>query len=182
MNTAKLILKKINYSLLFLLFCFLLQSCCNTSTETLTEQNNYIGDWRCVKRIIPYSAVLKIDSSYSYTYTGGACLSSFESKGNWTLKDDTLILNSFEPEECCYLREFGVNCVIADLENSTIPKQKTSIEDCQPSNGGDYEYIIFTNEKFIIKDSLLTHIQNPNNICPDIKDNFTKINSNPQNN
>ena len=181
MNTAKLILKKINYSLLFLLFCFLLQSCCNTSTETLTEQNNYIGDWRCVKRVFPYNAVLKIDSSYCYTYTGGFCTSWFESKGNWALKDDTLILNSFEPEECCYLREFGVNWVIVDSESLTIPKPKTSIEDCQPSNR-DYEYIIFTNEKFIIKDSVLTHIKNPNNFCHDIKDNFTKINSNPQSN
>jgi len=181
MNTAKLIFKKTNYSLLFLLFCFLLQSCCNTGTETQTEQNNYIGDWRCVKRAYPYNAVLKIDSSYSYTYTGGFCTSWFESKGDWTIKDDTLILNSFEPEECYYLREFGVNWVIVDLESSTIPKQKTSIEDCKPSIR-DYEYIIFTNEKFIIKDSLLTHIQNPNNCCLETKDNFTKINSNPQNN
>jgi hypothetical protein len=149
----------------------------NNHTDLI--KNNFLGVWKSVERIYPYRATLVIDSSYKFAFVGGACVLHFESQGKWKLNGDTLILDSFYPEKCCYIREFGVNCTvitiidsISETNDSTSFELKTSIKDCIP----DYidEYILFENEKFLIEDSVLTHIQKSKALCPEIKDNFTK--------
>jgi len=158
--------------ILFLGLIFSFIYCQNFEEEVILEEqikeNPYLGIWHSVERVIPFGAYLKIDSNYNFTYSGGACVARFFSKGSWTITDDTLFLNSFEPEECYYLSEFGINCRSFDDDYQPT----TSIKGCKPSD--IKEYVIFNQEKFIIKDSILTHIQKPNNLCPEIKDNFNK--------
>ena len=163
-------------------------SSCGRSNKT-AETDNYIeviidnpflGKWYSVERIIPFSATLDIDSNYNFIYEGGACEARFLSKGYWVLNGDTLVLNSFEPEDCYYISEFGKNHIVIPID--TFPyfafEVRTSIEDCIPIDY--YEYIVFTNEKFIIEDSVLTHIRRkPNLMWPEIKDNFTRNRARP---
>ncbi len=159
---------------------FILQSCCNTANENESiyanlniNNNDFIGEWYSVKRTYPFGAILKIDSNFIFTYEGGACVSRFGSNGYWVLDDDTLILNSNKSENCYYLSNFGVNCLTIKTNDSTISTRETSIKGCIPEFPN--EYVIFDNEKFIIKDSVLTHIQKLKNLCSDIKDDFTRI-------
>ena len=158
----------------------LLQSCCNHKNESKNTHTNlnmihneFLGEWYSVERMQPFGAVLNIDSTYNFTYEGGACVLRFGSKGQWILQNDTLILNSIESEECYYTGNFGEDCVIIDIDDLSIPKKRaTSIEGCTPELL--YEYIIFDNEKFIIKDSVLIHIQKPIYQCADAMNNFTR--------
>ncbi|MCL1942985.1 MAG: hypothetical protein FWF54_05490 [Candidatus Azobacteroides sp.] len=170
----KRLLKVTGYSFLcfFMLVPFFF--CChNSDKKTIgydkSNENKYkyTGEWISVERPIPYHAVLKIDSSFNFTYEGGACLLAFSSKGNWTLNSDTLILTSFKPTECCYISDFGVNCFAFD------PAKPDSIKDCIPEKIY-YLYIILNREKFLIKDSILIHMRKTDNICPEIKDDFIK--------
>jgi len=170
-------MKSINYIILLGFLSLFLQSCWNTHQKENTNDdlinNEFLGEWYSVERIIPFGAVLTIDTDYSFIYEGGACLSSFGSKGNWTLNNDTLILNSIEPEECYYISDFGGNCILITIDDTTSFKREISIKDCVPDNI-DYDYIIFKNEKFIIKDSVLTYITQPDTIC-NIKNDFIRI-------
>ena len=165
------------HEILFLVLVFSFICCQNTDNETIPEEevkeNPYLGEWYAVKRIIPFGAILKIDSNNIFTYEGGACLHHFNSQGSWTLSDDTLILNSFEPDGCRYLDTFGINCIIVNVSD-TLHKYSVpvSIEGCKPDI---YEnYVIFNQEKLVIEDSILIHIQKPNNSCPIEKDKFTR--------
>lgn len=150
----------------------------NTQTPANKEPDNtpYPGEWHSVKKSYPFSATLKIDSNYNFTYDGGACALRFGSNGNWNLSGDTLILNSLWPEECCYVNDFSMHCAIVDVNSSTAFKITTSTPGCTPQK--IYEYILFKNEKFLIKDSTLIHIQYTNNQYPDTKNDFIRVNSN----
>ena len=155
---------------LFILLLFLIQSCCNTSTHSVIQSaiqnNNYLGEWYSVERITPFGATLRIDSNYTFNYEGGACVMHFGSKGIWRLNEDTLILNSIEPEECYYLFEFNPVCF--DLTDSFIYlKTRTTKEGLPPIN---YEYVLFKDVKFLIIDSVLTHIP----LCPQVKNDFIR--------
>ena len=172
-------MKHIHHIVLLGVLFFLLQSC-NTANKDKSipndlniSNNEFFGEWYSVKRMIPFEAVLKIDSNYIFTYEGVTCISNFGSNGYWIINDDTLILNSIKPKSCYYLDNFGVNCLMTNINDSTMSKKVTLIKDCIPKEI-DYRYILFENEKFIIKDNALMHIQKPNNFCPDIKDDFTR--------
>ena len=166
------------HKFLFLVLAFSFIACQSIDKEMITEEevkeNPYLGEWYSVERIIPFGAVLKIDTNNSFTYEGGACLYHFNSKGGWTLSGDTLILNSFEPEECCYLNEFGLvgGIIILDSNGVNIHSRPISIKGCEPID--TKEYIIFNHEKLVIEDSVLTHIQKPDNMYISDKNNFTR--------
>jgi len=160
----------------------LLQNCSNTINQDKgildslsVRSNEFLGEWYSVDRATPYDAVLKIDSNNSFAYEGAACVSRFFSNGHWILNGDTLILNSVIPQRCYYLDKFGVGCKIAKIGEPFEPLA-TSIRGCVPST--DSVFNIFENEKFVIKDSVLMHIPKPNNLCPDVKDDFTRIKHN----
>ena len=163
------------FSFLVYIVCGCGQSSTNTKKDNITElridDNKFLGKWHSVKRPYPYGATIEICSNYNFIYIGGACDSRFGSKGDWLLNGDTLILNSFEPEECYFISEFGVNCIIV-TEDFIPPELKTSIRGCKPDT--DYDYRCFINEKFIIEDSVLIHIRKTIALCPEITDNFIK--------
>jgi hypothetical protein len=149
---------------------FLSFSCCKKVIgEKEIKGKEYFGEWYSVETETPFAAILSIDTNYIFSYDGGACLSSFTSKGNWTLNKDTLILNSFEPEECYYIEEFGEDCVTVKI-NDTVSYSRTN---CPNPATGNY-YTFFENEKFLIIDSVLVHIRESKENCPEIKDNFTR--------
>ena len=154
------------------------QSNTGAKKDNHTDNDNmFLGKWHSVERIAPFGATLEIDSNNNFIYAGGACDSRFGSKGDWLLNGDTLILNSFYPKDCYYIFEFGVGRNMPPLNdefgNPLGYEPITSIEDCKPNT--DSTYYFFINEKFIIKDSVLTHIQKPD-AFPHTKekDNFTR--------
>ena len=140
---------------------------CDAENQTeLTDANNeFIGAWHSVdNRVYPFGAILIIDENHTFFYDGGACLWHFLSEGSWTLNGDTLILNSFEPEECFYIRRFADYCIIfVKVNDSYVVKREKTSEDCVPNRV--FDYIRFANERFVIKDGMLTHIPNPNALC-----------------
>lgn len=96
---------------------------------------------------------LTINSNNTFEFNRSACVSHSISKGKWKISNDTLVLNSFEPKGCYYIESFILKPppppkdTIAN-DNYNIEKTK---KDCTPNIG----YVIFRNEKFYIKDSLL---------------------------
>jgi len=144
----------------------------------LTDTNNeFIGVWESVgiPYFIEFQAHLTIYSNHYFVFDGGACMSSFASWGSWMLNGDTIILNSFEPEECFYIWDFGINCTPVD---DAIRFQKT-YENCEmKSLYFDFTFFRFTNERFVIKDSILTHIPRFDISCTDMRDIFFKITNN----
>jgi hypothetical protein len=171
--------KTFYFILLGVLFLFL-QSCCNNEKRSKNiyndldlNNNKFLGEWYSVEREQPFGAVLTINSNYNFTYVGGACVLHFDAKGQWVLQNDTLILNSTDPEKCYYIINFDDDCVEIDPKDLTTSKSwGTSIEGCTPESPD--AYVIFENEKFIIRDSVLMHIQKPNKLCPEIKNDFTR--------
>ena len=163
--------KKIS-NFLFVLSFIIIQSCCNISTQSdmRSENNQYIGEWYSVYKGIPFSATLVIDSNYTFNYEGGACVIRFGSEGYWACNGDTLLLNSYEPEECYYLFEFDAVCMEFDINDSTTYlKPQFTKEGCTPENQW-YEYVKFKNVKFLIIDSVLTHIP----LCLEVENEFTR--------
>lgn len=162
----------------------ILASCGNIDKKTIPDdelkENQYIGEWQTIEGKYIFEAALKIDSNHNFTYEGGACLLHFSSEGSWIIIDDTLIINSFDCEECRYLSKFSeIGEIVVIIENETSIKishpKSTSIEDCEPAYP-DEEYVIFNQEKFLIKDSVLTYIQKTDNSCRinDEKNNFIR--------
>ena len=166
-------MKKINYIILLGVLFLLLQNCCNNKNESKSIHNNLkmsdnksLGEWYSVDNRCPFEAVLTIDSNYNFTYAGGGCVWRLHSKGRWIINEDTLILNSADPEECYYIGNFSDFGKIITLDDTL--KVVTSIAGCTPKLPD--EYIIFDNEKFIIKDSALIYTQNP----IEVRTNFTR--------
>ncbi|MBE0393373.1 hypothetical protein [Flavobacterium sp. PL002] len=113
---------------------------------------------------------LTIKSNNTFEYSRSACVSHSISKGKWKINNDTLVLNSFEPKGCYYIESFILKP--PPPPKDTIAKDnykiKEIIKDCIPNIG----YIIFTNEKFYIKDSLLV-----SKSFPYLYDGSTKLNN-----
>lgn len=157
---------------------FILSSCIskNKTAESSEEHfEKYFGVWHSTDRHYEYSADLKIDSINNFIYEGGACASSFLSKGSWKLNGDTIILNSFQPEECYYVNDFGIKYIVAPpiIGDTTKHEMRTSIKGCEPKLYSTY--ILFNNEKFIIKNDTLVHIAHTKTLFSDIiKEDFIK--------
>lgn len=158
---------------------FIISSCIskNNIAESSEEQfDKYLGIWHTTFRHYEYSADLKIDSMNNFIYEGGACESSFLSKGSWKLNGDTIILNSFQPEECYYVNDFGIKYIVAPpiIGDTTKHELRTSIKGCEPDLVYT-TYILFNNERFIIKNDTLIHITHTKTHSSDIiKEDFIK--------
>lgn len=157
---------------------FILSSCIskNKTAESSEEHfEKYFGVWHSTDRHYEYSADLKIDSINNFIYEGGACASSFLSKGSWKLNGDTIILNSFQPEECYYVNDFGIKYIVAPpiIGDTTKHEMRTSIKGFEPKLHSIY--ILFNNGKFIIKNDTLVHIAHTKTLFSDIiKEDFIK--------
>lgn len=158
---------------------FILTSCIskNSVDKSSEEQfDKYLGVWHNTFRHYEYSADLKIDSMNNFIYEGGACASSFLSKGSWKLNGDTIVLNSFQPKECYYVLDFGIKYIVEPpiIGDTTIHELRTSIKGCEPDLYY-ITYILFNDERFIIKNDTLIHIAHTKTPSSDIiKEDFIK--------
>ena len=127
-----------------------------------------LGDWKSVKRMIPYSAELSINDDNTFNYNYGAGMLRGFSIGQWTLTDSILTLTSFPADTCLYLREYGIDCLTA--EQIEKHKPKTTIEDCTPENTG--EYVLFQEVRFQLIGDTLKNIFTEEKLCPEIRNDF----------
>lgn len=132
----------------------------------------FLGLWQVVPWDIPYGALITVDSNHTFTYIGGGCLWHFGSSGTWRMHCDTLFLTSRDTTACLHARPFGLNCF--PLNSSEGYFKGRTIKDCEPE-GGFFEYIIFSNERFLLNNDTLFHIRRTENPCPQAKDNFYRV-------
>jgi len=150
---------------ILILFSFLSFIACKNSNEQEIRKK-YIAEWKSTKKPIPYSATLKINKDNTFDFDSGACMSSSRSKGHWRLENDTIILNSFKPKDCCLLMVFGGNCEKYGKIGENYMFKK-SFENCDLETENSYD--VFENTKFYIKNEILVFKKNKINDCKDLE-------------
>ena len=126
----------------------------------------YIAEWKSTKKPVPYTATLKINNDNTFDFNSGACMSSTTSKGKWRIENDTIILNSFKPRNCCFLIVFGGNCEKYGKAGENHMFRK-SFEDCDMKIEDMYD--VFENTKFFIKNEKLIFKKSKINDCEDLE-------------
>jgi hypothetical protein len=127
---------------IFIICFFSGLSACRKETQNVILPNPFERKWYSI------NGHLQIDSTNTFEYIRYACMSQTISKGTWKIVNDTLILNSFAPKGCYFIEDFKIEPPKDTL--NMIPNVKTE-KDCEANTG----YVIFKNEKFYIKDTLL---------------------------
>lgn len=149
----------------FLILIFILAlSSCKKDIPKIDESSKFVKVWFDTVRSYPFTAKLTINKNKTFEYRGGACTSSFGSKGIWKIENDTIILNSIKPKECMYKIDFGLIC-----EKPSGDDYKT-IKGCDPKSENTYEN--FENEKFYFRNDTLIHKNDENDKianCPKLK-------------
>lgn len=146
--------------------------------NNILNKNQFVGQWKSLKRPFPFSSVLTINDDSTFYYNFGACTSSGFSNGKWVIKTDTIILTSFEVDACLYIEtHFETECLpVIDIEeNEDLEDQVTISDKCQPEF---FEYyVIFNEERLIIENNKLKHIPKNPDSCPENvkKQEFRKI-------
>lgn len=141
-----------------ILFIILLASCNKfKEKEQLNENQNskFVKTWFDTIRGIPFTEKLEIKQNKTFKLIGGACTAAWWSEGSWYLKNDTIILKSFKPKKCIYLREYGSMC--RTIEEIIKNGREVSVKDCIP--GSDDDYAMLVNEKFYIRNDTLVHVK-----------------------
>lgn len=136
--------------------------------EQTDNADLFLGDWKSVKRDIPYSAELTINKDNTFNFFYGACLFRGFSIGQWTLSDSILTLNSFPADTCLFLRVFGIDCIAVDQIEEFKPKP--TIEDCIPENTS--EYVLFQGVEFQLIGDTLKHIFTEEKLYPEIRNDY----------
>lgn len=150
---------------ILILLSFLSFIACKNSTEN-EIRNKYIAEWKSTKKPIPYSGTLKINNDNTFDFNSGACMSRSYSKGKWRIENDTIILNSFEPKNCCFLIVFGGNCEKYGKTGENYMFKK-SFKDCDLQTEDLYD--VFENTKFYIKNETLVFKKSKINDCEDLE-------------
>lgn len=122
---------------------------CSTDTKNKFEKSeDFIRDWSVIR--YPYSkAILSLSENHEFKYHETGHLSEIYSEGIWKLDNDTLTLNSLQPNECLYLDDFSLT------KGQTIDDIQTTFKNCNPKPDSKF-FIEFNNSKFIVtKDSLI---------------------------
>lgn len=111
---------------------------------------------------------LKINNNKTFEFERFSSISSSISRGKWEVVNDTLILNSFQTNQCYFYENFKL---VPLRKNDKYILIKTK-KDCQPNQG----YVKFKNEKFYLKDSILIYKTEINNENPKLNTiyNFTR--------
>ena len=150
---------------ILILSSFLSFIACKNSTEN-EIRNKYIAEWKSTKKPIPYTATLKINNDNTFDFFSGACMSRSNSKGKWRIENDTIILNSFKPKNCCFLIVFGGNCEKYGKIGENYMFKK-SFKDCDIKTEDLYD--VFENTKFYIKNEKLVFKKSKINDCEDLE-------------
>ena len=127
---------------------------CKKHEPKIEENAKFVKVWFDTVKSTPFTAKLIIKKDSTFEYTGGACTSSFGSKGIWRIENDTLILNSIYPKECMWKHDFGLIC-----EKLASDDYKT-IKGCDPKDERAYEH--FENDKFYFRNDTLIHKNDEN--------------------
>jgi hypothetical protein len=135
--------------------------------------NPFIGNWESLERVYPYKSYLIIDTDSTFYFEYGACLASGFSNGKWTMNDSIIKLNSDKIDSCMYLSHFGQDCIVIDENDTSEFIVEKTISDCNPKSGEDY--IEFFNEEFYIDNDTLKHIVKKSKLCPEIRNDFSRI-------
>lgn len=152
---------------LLLLFVVLtIFSSCKKELQKEIENPKFVRTWHDTVQGMPFRAKLSINANKTFEYLSGACQSSSESNGTWKIKNDTIILKSIKPKGCHFQNRFGVYCI--PKNDKIFFENIKTIKDCEPS-GSEPEYEIFENEKFIIQNDTLIHINQAKNDCGKIR-------------
>lgn len=152
-------------------------------TDLLSQQavkvldpKKVIGEWVSTKRVIPYRAILKINSDLSFNYEFGSCQTHGISNGKWFIKDNYIVLNSNNPDLTLYLVPFDYRgIVIVDSNGKTLNGMKNDFPINQPNAlSSDDQFVEFKNEKLYIKNDTLFHVSKFKNLDPRKRNMFTK--------
>lgn len=142
------------------IFSFLLFICLISCKKEEVPVNKFIGNWYDTEYVVPNLSIIKIKEDSTFSYTSGACTWRGFSKGKWKMIGDSIELNSIK-SDTCYRMFPLLNC--APFEKRA--KDLVTIPNCKPDD--DNDFLIFSKEKFYIKnDSLILKIKSSSK-CPD---------------
>ncbi len=144
---------------------------CKKEEAKVIKKSEFVKTWFDTVRMTPYMSKLKINENKTFNYDGGACTSSFHSKGTWRIEKDTLILNSYQINKCYWKENFGLLCFTRE-EIDSMRKDNKTIKDCEPTR--EESYVIFQNERFYLKNDTLIHTKKNKN-CPKLRIAFSSI-------
>jgi hypothetical protein len=156
---------KISFALLF--FLTLLTSC---KKEVSSENQIFVRTWFDTIQGMPFKAKLIIKADKTFEYSSATCQSRSKSNGNWEIKNDTISLKSIKPKGCLHQNRFGDFCI--KTGDTRFFENNKTLKDCEPS-GREPSYEIFENEKFIIKNDTLIHINQVKNECGPMRIGFS---------
>ena len=137
---------------LVLLSIFLIN--CKQNSQNFEKKEDFIRDWKVIR--YPYSnATLYLSANHTFKYEETGHLSEIYSEGIWKMNNDTLILNSLQPNECLYIDDFSLT------KGETIDDMQTTLKNCEPKPNSKF-FTEFNNSKFTVtKDSLIYLNLNP---------------------
>ncbi|TDX84511.1 hypothetical protein [Epilithonimonas xixisoli] len=141
-------MKKILPFFIFFILFTTFFNCSKSADNKLKKDKDFVRDWKVLR--YPYSnAVLSLFGNNEFKYSETGHTSELYSEGLWSMKNDTLILNSLRPNECLYIDDFSLN------EKETFESMKTTLKNCNPKPNSKF-FTEFNNSKFIVKtDSLI---------------------------
>jgi len=74
-----------------------------------------------------------------------------------------------------YLSYFGQDCIVIDENSTSEYLFEKTIPDCSNPEYEEKYYIKFTNEEFYIDNDTLKHIVKKTKLCPEIRNDFSRI-------
>lgn len=151
------------FKLLSILAIVIFISCKNDKPK-INRNSKFVKSWFDTVRTTPFASELIINANNTFDYRGGACTSSFESKGIWKIEKDILILNSFKTKKCIWKNNFGLVCSKEDFDK--ISEENRSLNNCKLDS--EKSYVVFNNEKFKLRNDTLIHIA-VNKNCPKLR-------------
>jgi Carbohydrate binding domain (family 32) len=158
-------------NLLYLLIFGLLFGC-NKVKPIEKKKSKFERVWFDTVQMIPFSAKLQINKNNTFEYKSHSCQVGSKSNGTWSIKNDTIVLNSIKPKGCHLQYPFGIVCAF-NKGNTQKNEENQTIKGCNPSES-DVIYEIFQNEKFYIRNDTLIHLNKIKEECPNLKVVFSK--------
>lgn len=138
---------------------------CKTDKPKINKKSDFVKTWFDTVRMVPFESKLIINENKTFDYLGGACTSSFFSKGYWKIKEDTLILTSSKIDKCYWKENFGPIC-FTNEEIEKMQEDNKTIKNCKPI--GEESYVFFNQEKFYLRNDTLIHARENKN-CPNLR-------------
>lgn len=145
-------------------------SSCNKNSPKKEVTSKFVRVWFDTVQGMPFSSKLEIKANKTFEYSSHSCESGSESYGTWKMIKDTIVLKSIKPKTCRYQHRFVFcyfNKETASFDNNT------TIKGCVP-NGGEVDYEVFEDEKFVIRNDTLIHKSDKKSPCPNLVIAFSK--------